>query len=176
MADLSPLATINADPEVMEHFPCALTTSETQALIERIEMCFTENGYGLWAVEVVQDRTLAGFVGLQPVGSELPFCPAVEIGWRLARSHWRRGYAAEAASAAIAFGFDRLRLQEIVSFTTVGNLRSRRLMERLGMTRDPREDFEHPLVAPDSRLRAHVLYRLTRQTWRKAPRRQRALQ
>lgn len=166
--DLRPLAAINADPQVMEHFPSTLTMGETQALIARIEACFAKRGYGLWAVEVRADASLAGFVGLWPVEAGLPFAPAVEVGWRLARSHWSRGYATEAASAAVAFGFDRLGLREIVSLTARDNARSRSLMERLGMWRDPREDFEHPLLPPGSPLRAHVLYRLSSEAWREA--------
>jgi len=114
----------------------------------------------LWAVGVTGGPPYIGFVGLNTARFDAPFTPAVEVGWRLARDHWGHGYASEAARAAIAFGFDELRLGEIVSFTASANERSRRVMERLGMTRDPLEDFEHPKV-PD-RLNPHVLYRLTR--------------
>lgn len=111
---------------------------------------------------MIENSELIGFVGLNPVPQELPFAPAVEVGWRLAHDFWGFGYATEAASAAIEFGFERLGLQEIVSFTARVNARSRRLMERLGMSRDPRDDFEHPLLPAGSRLRAHVLYRVRR--------------
>ncbi len=161
-SDLAPFAAMNSDPVVMEHFPNTLSEDQSRALVERIERCFAQRGYGLWAVEVGQSADFIGFVGLSPVPEELPFAPAVEVGWRLARAFWGVGYATEAASAAIEFGFERLGLQEIVSFTARVNTRSRRLMERLGMSRDPSADFEHPLLPPGSRLREHVLYRVGR--------------
>lgn len=158
---------MNADPAVMEHFPRTLSRAESDALALRIEDCFDRHGYGLWAIEVNSPgRPFAGFVGLSPVESDLPFAPAVEVGWRLASRFWGHGYATEAASAAIAFGFERLGLGEIVSFTAAVNLRSRRLMERLRMRRDPREDFEHPLLPAGDPLAAHVLYRIGRSGWR----------
>jgi RimJ/RimL family protein N-acetyltransferase len=123
---------------------------------------FEQRGYGLWAVERIEGSQLIGFVGLNPVPPELPFAPAVEVGWRLGRDYWGQGYASEAARAALAFGFGTLGLEQIVSFTSRENVRSCRLMERLGMSRDPEEDFEHPRLPAGSRLRAHVLYRLGR--------------
>jgi len=158
--DLRRLTAICSDPEVMEYFPAPLSEAETMALIERAEHCFDVRGYGLWALELGEGGELIGFVGLSPVASEFPFAPAVEVGWRLARGQWGRGLAAEGASAAVAFAFERAGLPSLVSFTAAGNLRSRRLMERLGMSRDPAEDFEHPLLPFGHRLRAHVLYRL----------------
>jgi RimJ/RimL family protein N-acetyltransferase len=159
-ADLAPLAAINSDAAVMEHFPCTLTEPQTTAMIQRIEACFEQRGYGLWATERIQDAQLIGFVGLNPVPQELPFAPGVEVGWRLGRAFWGQGYACEAARAALAFGFGELGLDQVVSFTSHQNIRSRRLMERLGMSRDPSEDFEHPRLPPGSKLRAHVLYRM----------------
>jgi RimJ/RimL family protein N-acetyltransferase len=161
-ADLAPFATINADPVVMEHFPATFSKSQSAALIQRIEACFEQRGYGLWAVERIESSDLIGFVGLQPVPRALPFAPAIEVGWRLGREFWGQGYASEAASAALAFGFGALGLEQIVSFTARDNARSRRLMERLGMNRNPDEDFEHPGLPVNSRLRAHVLYRIVR--------------
>jgi RimJ/RimL family protein N-acetyltransferase len=114
----------------------------------------------LWAVELAGEAQLAGFVGLDPVERELPFAPAVELGWRLAPGLWGRGIATEAARAAVAFASQRLRLAELVSYTATGNERSRRVMERLGMVRDPAEDFLHPSLPADHRLAAHVLFRL----------------
>jgi RimJ/RimL family protein N-acetyltransferase len=157
--DLVPFAAMNADPVVMEHFPSTLSSTESAALAKRIEDCFEQRGYGLWAVEVPGQSP---FVGLWPVRLEVPFAPAVEVGWRLAHDFWGRGYATEAAEAAIAFGFQELGLEEIVSYTAEVNARSRRVMERLGMSHDPTEDFEHPLLPRDSRLRRHVLCRLHR--------------
>lgn len=160
--DLAPFAAMNADPVVMEHFPSTLSSVESTALVKRIETCFEQHGYGLWAVEASGQSPFIGFAGLWPVRLEVPFAPAVEVGWRLAHDFWGRGYATEAAQAAIAFGFQELGLEEIVSYTAEVNTRSRRVMERLGMSHDPTEDFEHPLLPRDSRLCRHVLCRLHR--------------
>jgi RimJ/RimL family protein N-acetyltransferase len=144
----------------MEYFPSTYTPTESAFLIERMEAGFERDGFGLWAVEPKGECSSVGFVGLNPAPEEMPFAPAVEIGWRLARSHWGRGIATEAAQAAVRFGFEEVGLEEIVSFTFAGNVRSRAVMERLGMTRDPDEDFAHPLLPPNSPLSRHVLYRL----------------
>jgi RimJ/RimL family protein N-acetyltransferase len=159
-ADLPALAAINTDPAVMEFMPATLSLAESAALIERMEACFEAHGYGLWAVEMPGEASCIGFVGLSPVDLNVPFAPAVEVGWRLAHGFWGRGLATEAASTALAFGFEQCGLTEIVSFTAERNTRSRRVMERLGMHHDPREDFEHPLLAVGDPLRRHVLYRL----------------
>ncbi|MGE5282074.1 MAG: GNAT family N-acetyltransferase [Chloroflexota bacterium] len=161
-ADREPFAAINSDPEVMEHFPGVLTRVESDALVERIEAGFEENGFGLWAVELRESGELIGFAGLNVVDFKAHFTPAVEVGWRLARSAWGNGYATEAGRAALGFGFGRAGLTAIVSFTTVVNRRSRAVMERLGMTYDPAEDFEHPSLPPDHPQRPHVLYRMTK--------------
>jgi RimJ/RimL family protein N-acetyltransferase len=163
-ADLEPFAGLNADPQVMEHFPAALSREQSAALIARIERGFDERGYGLWAVEIPGEAALVGFVGLEPVGIDVAFAPAVELGWRLARPFWGRGIATEAATAATAFGFDQLGLPGLVAYTAQGNLRSRRVMQRLGMRRDPGEDFMHPWLAPDDPLAPHVLYRIDAHT------------
>jgi RimJ/RimL family protein N-acetyltransferase len=160
--DITALARLNADPEVMEYFPARLSLEETRALVDRIEAGFEANGYGLWAVEVSDGGDIVGLVGLSPVGAPYPFAPAVEVAWRLARHAWGKGYATEAARASVRFGFDTLALDEIVALTSVLNGRSRRVMERIGMTRDPRDDFDHPKVPEGHRLRPHVLYRLRR--------------
>ncbi len=157
--DLEPLATLNADPEVMEYFPSTLTSTETAFLIERMEGGFERDGFGLWAVQPKGEDSCVGFVGLNPVPDAMPFAPAVEVGWRLARSHWGGGIATEAGQAALDFGFGVAGLEEVVSFAFEGNARSRAVMERLGMTRDPDEDFAHPLLPAESPLRPHVLYR-----------------
>jgi len=159
--DSAPFAQLNADPQVMEHFPATLTRAQSDALIEQIELCFKTHGYGAWAVEVPGEIELAGFVGLWPQNDpRLAFAPAVEIGWRLSRISWGRGIATEAATAALAYGFDRLGIEEVVSFTSAGNARSRAVMERLGMRHDPAEDFLHPQIDVAHRLARHVLYRL----------------
>lgn len=153
---------MNADPAVMEHFPSTLTRADTERLVRHIEQGFEERGYGLWALEVVGGAPFIGFVGLNLTTWEAPFTPAVEVGWRLGAEHWGRGYATEAAREAVRFGFEVLGLDEIVSFTVPANVRSRRVMERLGMTLDPGGDFENPNVPEGSHLRHHVLYRLAR--------------
>ena len=133
-------------------------------MVDRIEGTFATEGLGQWAVEIPGVAPFIGYVGLSPADFEASFTPAVEVGWRLAADHWGRGYATEAARAAVADGFQRLALAEIVSFTAVFNHRSRRVMEKLNMTRDPQEDFDHPRVPEGNRLRRHVLYRLRRST------------
>ena len=156
-ADRNPFAELNADVRVMEHFPSVLTRSESDAIVERIEAHFERHGFGLWAVEVPGEFPFIGFVGLAVPPFEAHFTPCVEVGWRLAAQHWGRGYATEAARACVAFAFDQAGLSEIVSMTVPENIRSRRVMERLGMSRDPADDFEHPTL-PDHRR--HILYRL----------------
>jgi RimJ/RimL family protein N-acetyltransferase len=158
--DLAPFAELNADPEVMRHFPAPMTPEESDALVDRIEMSFAGRGWGLWALEVAETGEFIGFTGLEVPSFEAHFMPAVEIGWRLARDAWGHGYATEAAHAAAAFGFDELGLEEIVSFTATENTRSRAVMERIGMTHDATGDFDHPNLPSGHRLSRHVLYRL----------------
>ena len=156
--DRAPFAALNADPEVMEHFPVLMTREQSDAMIDRVEELFEAQGFGLWAVEVRRTSEFIGFTGLNRVPFHAHFTPAVEVGWRLARSAWGHGYATEAARAALQVGWN-CGLDEIVSFTATTNLRSQAVMRRLGMTHDPAEDFDHPLVDND-RLRRHVLFRL----------------
>lgn len=158
--DRDRFAALNADPEVMRHFPATLTREQSDDFVDRIEACFSERGYGLWAVDA-PDLGFIGFVGLWAATFDAPFTPAVEVGWRLARASWGHGYAPEAARAALADGFARLRPHEIVSFTWEGNTASRRVMEKIGLTRDPADDFDHPNLAAGHRLRRHVLYRVS---------------
>ena len=165
--DLAPFAALNADPLVMEHFPAPLRPEQSDDLADRIDAGFDERGWGLWAIEIPGTAPFAGFIGLNPAVFDAPFTPAVEVGWRLARAHWRRGYATEGALAALSFGFDELALDEVVSFTTHGNTRSRRVMERLGMRRAPADDFENPNLPDGDALRRYVLYRLDRPTWQR---------
>ena len=160
--DREPFATLAGDPEVMEHFPALLTRAAADAFIDETEAEFDQRGWGLWALEVAQTGQFIGYTGLEIPGFEEHFTPAVEVGWRMARHAWGHGYATEAARAALAFGFDELQLAEIVSFTATGNLRSRAVMERLGMTHDPSEDFDHPRLPDGHPLQRHVLYRLRR--------------
>jgi RimJ/RimL family protein N-acetyltransferase len=156
-ADRAPFAAMNADPRVMEHFPALMSREQSDRQVDRIEAGFAVHGFGLWAVEV--DGRFAGFTGLSVPCFEAPFLPVVEVGWRLAAEFWGRGYATEAARASIADGFERVGLREILSFTATANLRSQRVMQRLGMT--PDGTFEHPKLALGSPLRTHVLYRLS---------------
>jgi ribosomal-protein-alanine N-acetyltransferase len=151
---------MNSDPAVMKHFPWMLTREESDALVRRIERSFDTRGFGLWVVEERGVTEFAGFVGLAYHDFPAHFTPCVEVGWRLAKEFWGRGYATEGGRAALRFGFQELGLTEIVSMTTVANLPSRAVMERLGMTRDTADDFDHPNLAGDSPLRRHVLYRV----------------
>lgn len=160
--DRAPFAAMNADPRVMEHFPSLLSREESDTRVTGIEAHFERHGFGLWAVEIVGVAPFAGFVGLSIPGFQAPFMPCVEIGWRLAFEHWGRGYATEGATAALTFGFETLNLPEIVSFTVPANVRSRRVMKKLGMTHNPMEDFDHPVLPEGHPLRRHVLYRLRR--------------
>lgn len=165
-SDRAPFAELNADPRVMEHFPATMTREESDALIDRIEGYFDRHGYGLWALEVAETGTFIGFTGLIPQTFEAHFTPAVEVGWRLAAHAWGHGYASEAARASLTYGFDRLGLDEIVSMTIPANTRSQAVMRRIGMTRDPADDFDHPRLISDDRMRRHVLYRIGAARWR----------
>ena len=160
-ADRAPFAALNADPEVMAHFPAPLSRAQSDQMIDRMEAAFERQGYGLWAIELRATGELLGFTGLNEVSFDAHFTPAVEVAWRLARPAWGFGYASEAARAALAYGFDAVGLEEIVSFTTVGNARSQAVMRRLGMTHEPADDFDHPGLPAGHPLRAHVLYRIT---------------
>jgi len=160
--DREPFAALNADPRVVEFLPGPLTRQESDGRAARIEAHFAEHGFGVWAVEVPGVVSFAGFVGLSIPRFQAHFTPCVEIGWRLAAEHWGRGYATEGAKAALAFGCDHLNLDEIVSFTVPDNVRSRRVMEKIGMTHDPAGDFDHPVLPEGHRLRRHILYRIWR--------------
>ncbi len=160
--DRAAFAKLNADPRVMEFFPGLLSREESDAMVDRIEGHFHKHGFGLWAVEIAGITPFAGFVGLAIPRFEARFTPCIEIGWRLAADHWNHGYATEGARAAIEFAFDSLQVDEVVSFTVPANLRSRRVMEKLGMTRIESDDFDHPLLPEGHPLRRHVLYRLGR--------------
>ncbi len=137
---------------------------ESDALVARIESHFDQHGFGLWRLEVSGVTTCAGFVGLAFPRFEAHFTPAVEIGWRLGAEYWGRGYATEAARAALDFGFNSAGLDEIVSLTVPSNVRSRRVMEKIGLSHDPADDFDHPVLPEGHPLRRHVLYRAKRKT------------
>ena len=159
-SDLEPFAELNADPVVMEHFASPLSRAESDAMVERISAHFIQHGFGFWAVEVPGVADLIGMIGLAVPRFQTHFTPCVEIGWRLAQKHWGKGYATEAARACLNCGFDELGLEEIVAFTVAGNLRSQAVMERLGMTYSPADDFDHPSVPEGHRCRRQVLYRV----------------
>jgi RimJ/RimL family protein N-acetyltransferase len=161
--DLAPFAEMNRDPAVMEHFPGLLSREESDDLASRIRIHFERNGFSFWAVEE-EAAGFIGMVGLVATRYEAHFTPAIEIGWRLASSAWGHGYATEAALACLAFGFEELQREEIVSMTVARNHRSRRVMEKIGMHRSEADDFDHPLVE-EGPLKRHVLYRLTRAGW-----------
>ena len=164
-ADRAPFAALNADPEVMRYLSKQLSREESDAFVDRIMARWAERGHGLWAVERQADGTFLGFTGLAWHDFDAAFTPAVEIGWRLGREAWGHGYATEAAAAALAWGFEVLGLDEILSWTTVDNVRSQRVMRRIGMTHDPADDFEHTQFPPGHPIRPHVLYRLSRRRW-----------
>lgn len=166
-ADRDPFAAMNADQAVVAHLQGPLTRERSDAFVDRIEQHWEAKGWGLWAVEVPGVAPFVGYVGLWPADYVEP--GMVEVGWRLAREHWGHGYATEAAREALAFGFEEVGLDEIVSFTVPQNERSWRVMERIGLVRDPSGDFDHPHVdaAAYPHLVRHVLYRLSADTWRR---------
>jgi RimJ/RimL family protein N-acetyltransferase len=161
-SDRIPFQAINADPRVMEFMPGPLFPQQSDDLIARIELHFHHHGFGLCAAEDIETKTLIGFIGLNIPSYDAPFMPAVEIGWRLAADYWGRGFATEGARAVVDHAFNALQLNSLVAFTVPGNLRSRRVMEKLGMTHNPADDFDHPSLPPGHRFRRHVLYRLQR--------------
>jgi RimJ/RimL family protein N-acetyltransferase len=165
-SDLSPWAALNADPEVREHLGPPLTAEQAAASVRGFQDGLDRNGFGFWAVEVRSSSEFIGFTGLDPVDDGMPFT-GVEAGWRLARWAWGYGYATEAALAVLAYGFTTVGLPEIVAVTTATNLRSQAVMRRIGMIRDPAEDFDHPDIA-EGPLRRQVLYRVQRSTVRSA--------
>jgi RimJ/RimL family protein N-acetyltransferase len=163
--DLDALAQLCADPEVMAHFPSTLDRAGSAELLGRLMAHQAEHGFGFWALQRQADGAVIGFTGLARVGFDAPFTPAVEIGWRLARSCWGQGYAWEAARRALDFAFDELGLEQVVSFTVPANRPSWGLMERLGLQRDSADDFEHPHLPAGHPLRPHLLYRIAREAW-----------
>jgi len=158
--DREPFAALNSDPRVMQFFPAVLARAESDRLADRIEAHFEKHGFSLFAAELRQDGAFIGFIGLSVPEFEAPFTPCVEIGWRIAAAYWNQGLATEGARAVLGYGFDSLQLSEIVSFTTVANAPSRRVMEKIGMTRSPEDDFDHPKLPQAHPLRRHVLYRI----------------
>jgi RimJ/RimL family protein N-acetyltransferase len=160
----APFAAMNADAEVMRYFPATLNAEQSDASVHAWQAQFAERGWSNWAVELLATGEFIGFVGLSVPRRQLPFSPCVEVGWRLARCHWGQGYATEGARTSLRVGFESLGLDEIVSFTTLANLRSCAVMQRIGL-HDTGQDFDHPALPQGHALRRHCLYRITRQQW-----------
>jgi RimJ/RimL family protein N-acetyltransferase len=163
--DLELFAKLNADPKVMEFYNSVLTRNESDALAMKFQKEFKERGYGFWAIEVPGVADFIGYVGLNYWNLEMKFAPCIDIGWRLDSSFWGHGYATEGAEASLHYGFKMLGFSEIVAMATIGNTRSKHVMERLGMKTDPAENFEHPKVPKGDRLSWRVLYRLSDKEW-----------
>jgi RimJ/RimL family protein N-acetyltransferase len=168
--DRAGFASIMSDPDVMEYRLAPLSRQESDSMIDEQESSFDTRGFGLWAVERAEDGRLLGFTGLATSEFDAPFCPAVDIGWTLARDTWGLGYATEGAGAAMDFAFEVLRLEEVVAHTTSSNERSRAVMRRLGMTHDPDDDFDGPWYEEGHPRRRFVLYRMPVERWRAQPR------
>ena len=162
--DFVPFANMCADKDVMEFFPSLLTPHESNAMATRIQSLIAERGWGFWALEVIGGSKFIGFVGLHIPSDKMPFSPCVEIGWRIAKPYWDKGYATEAAHAALEYAFSTLDLEEVVSFTTVNNKRSQAVMKKLGML-DTGNNFMHPDIQSSNPLCEHVLYKITRSQW-----------
>ena len=160
----------------MAHFPSLLTKDDCRAMMTRMQACIDADGFGFWAIEARESGALLGLAGLSRPRFDAAFTPCVEIGWRLRRDAWGRGYATEAARKALEIGFTQFMLPEIVAFTVPQNKRSRRVMEKLEMTHNKADDFKHPRLAENHRLSDHVLYRLSRHRWRKSQRKGRPSQ
>lgn len=160
-SDLVPFADMNADPDVMGFFERPLTREESDKSIERFSNGIEANGFGLWAAELKQDGSFIGFIGLEPVGPELPFGPTVEIGWRLQKRVWGQGLAPEGAKAVLAYGFEECGLMDVVSMTALVNKPSWRVMEKIGMKRDLDGTFDHPKVSDGHAVKRHCLYRIS---------------
>ncbi|MES2309268.1 MAG: GNAT family N-acetyltransferase [Verrucomicrobiota bacterium] len=165
LSDYAPFYSLNSDPVVMEFMLKTLSKKESNGFIRRIEESFDLLGFGFWALELKQENLFIGFTGLFSPTFQSHFTPCIEIGWRLGKEFWGNGFATEAASAALDFGFNTAKFDEIVSFTTQTNHRSRAVMRRLNMTHDPKDDFDHPSLPERHALRRHVLYRLKKEQY-----------
>ena len=162
--DYAPFSDLNKNPAVMEYYPNELTELESNTLAKKIESLLLKRGWGFWAVELKSNNKFIGFVGLHEPEADLPFNPCVEIGWRLAENYWGNGYATEAAKAVVNFSFETLMLDEVVSFTSIHNVRSRSVMTKINML-DTMQTFEHPDLPAGHKLREHVLYKITKSQW-----------
>lgn len=167
-SDIEPFAKLNSDPVVMEHFPKMLTYDESASMVERLRARYESDGFCLWATEEIDTGNFIGFVGLACPNFEASFTPCVEIGWRLAKEYWGKGYAPEAAEASLRDGFERCNLEEIIAITATSNLKSMRVMEKIRMKRDCENDFLHPNIADGHPLKPHVLYRISKIDWKQS--------
>jgi len=168
--DLEPFAHLNSDSRVREFFPGLLSCQESDASVKRMSDHISRTGWGFWAASLIQTGEFIGFIGLEDVYFSAAFnkdTPAVEIGWRLAFGHWGKGYATEGAKAALQYGFEKLNLPQIISFTAVKNMRSRHVMVKIGMHHDEIDDFDHPKIVDTHPLKRQVLYRLKFDEWKK---------
>jgi RimJ/RimL family protein N-acetyltransferase len=172
--DVDAFAAMFADPAVMEFLGPQQDRAAIDAIVGRVRAHFKQHGFGWWAAELKETGAFIGFIGLATISFEAHFTPAVEVGWRLASAYWGQGYATEGARASLEAAFIRFGLSEIVSITVPANARSRRVMERIGMTHDPADDFDHPRLAEGDPLRRHLLYRIARAQWQEAESQQRS--
>ena len=162
--DFADFVQLNTDPEVMQFYPDTLNVEESIAMASSFAAIISKQGWGFWAVELLDKKEFIGFVGLNEPAYDLPVTPCVEIGWRLARKFWGNGFATEAANASLAYAFNTLQLPQVYSFTSKVNKRSQAVMQRLGMI-NTNTNFDHPLVADNDLLREHVLYKIDRNDW-----------
>ena len=164
-SDFLPFSRINADPVVMEYYPSTLSKNESNAMANKLKALISDWSWGFWAVEVKEENKFIGFVGLHKPNYDLSVTPCVEVGWRLGKEFWGKGYATEAAKESLRFAFEELSLSEIYSFTSMSNEKSRAVMERLNMI-NTGENFEHPIIPEGHHLREHVLYKITKEHWK----------
>ena len=164
--DFLPFSEMCSDKEVMEYFPKLQTKDESYKIGEKILALINERGWGFWAVEIPNQYKFIGFVGLHSPTDKMPFSPCIEIGWRLSKQHWGKGYATEAAKEALKFAFTQLNLNEVVSFTTLANERSKSVMQNIGM-HDSHQNFMHPDIEASHPQSEHVLFRIRRSEWQK---------
>lgn len=162
--DLPFFIALNQGPEVMRYYPSCLSAEQSTHLFNKIREHFRVEGFGFYALERKDTQLTFGMLGLQRVSTELPFAPAVEIGWRLASDQWKQGFATEAAQAVLDYGTRELELNNILSFTSKPNVPSQRVMEKIGLTHCPKEDFNHPALEAGSPLKPHLLYRYLQRT------------
>jgi RimJ/RimL family protein N-acetyltransferase len=165
-SDLEPMAAMNADSRVMEYFPGIKSRAESEKEMESLQEHIEKYGWGFWAASLRETGQWIGLIGLKHVSIAAHFTPAIEVGWRLSQPFWGKGFATEGARASLQYGFEVLKVPEIVSYAPTQNIPSRRVMERIGMRHDPKDDFDHPRLPEGHPLRRHVLYRLKRAEWK----------